>query len=95
MPKLHQSFGVGSAVAVLQHGGGAPIIAQDQLELDFLFYFGVKAGSMFLVSILLVAFCVALAVLPGELTQILLTAVWVAMGLMAMGATLYSLLSLV
>lgn len=49
---------------------------------------------MFFVATFLIAFCLMVGFMPDEITKLLLAMSWVALALMAAGATLYSLLSL-
>lgn len=49
---------------------------------------------MFFVAIAFIGFCLAVGLMPDEIVKLLLTLSWVALALMAGGATLYALLSL-
>lgn len=49
---------------------------------------------MVLFAVSFIAFCLMVGLMPDEITKLLLAMSWVALALMAVGATLYSLLSL-
>lgn len=49
---------------------------------------------MIIVAVSFIAFCLMVGFMPDEITKLLLAMSWVALALMAVGATLYSLLSL-